>query len=55
MNEEYQLAQEAIELLEKARKLIYKIEELDCGYVMGDDISQLIDALEYVGTDEGQG
>jgi len=55
MNEEYKLAQEAIELLDKARKLIYKIEDIDGGYVMGDDISHLIDALEYVGTDEEQG
>lgn len=55
MNEELQLATEAIELLEKARKLIYKIEEISGGYVMGDDISQLINALEYVGTDEEQG
>ena len=55
MNEEYQLADEAIKLLEKARTLIYKIEEISGGYQMGDDISTLIDQLEYVGTDSEQG
>ena len=55
MNEEYKLAQEAIELLEKARKLIYKIEEIDDSYIMGYYISQLVDLLLYVGTDEEQG
>lgn len=51
-NEEFYLAKDAIIHLEKAREIIDKIEESQGGYVMGDSLSELIEALEYVGIEE---
>lgn len=53
--DEYYFAAEAISLLVKAKEFIEKIEDIQGGCDMSDTLCDLIDALEYVGTDEAQG
>lgn len=45
-NERYYLIKDTLNLLYKARENIDKIEGKE-GYVMGDSITELIDALEF--------